>query len=124
MASNHYFCRAKSFLEKVRVFVPDFIRVENFNARNPKIDFRKSIIAKIGFRKSIFGFRAIRVNPSNPSRPQIIACNDFLGETLIVQKWCTLSCAQLEENKKKALKPLFLCSNLALVVQQPKPDVT
>ena len=71
MASNHYFCKAKSFLEKVRVFVPG-----------------------------------------------------FLGETLIGQKWCTLSCAQLEENKKKALKPLFLCSNLALVVQQPKPDVT
>ena len=53
---------------------------KNFNARNPKIDFRKSIIAKIGFRKSIFGFRAIRVNPSNPSRPQIIACNHIFGK--------------------------------------------
>ena len=45
-----------------------------------------------------------------------------MGETLIGQKWCTLSSAQLEENKQKALKPLFFCSNLALVVQQPKPD--
>ena len=48
----------------------------------------------------------------------------FLGETLIGQKWCTMSCAQFEDNKTKALKPLFFCSNLALVVQQPKPDVT
>ena len=48
LASNHYFCKAKSFLEKVPDFVPG-----------------------------------------------------FLGETLIGQKWCTLSSAQLEENKKK-----------------------
>ena len=71
LTSNHYFCKAKSFLEKVPDFVPG-----------------------------------------------------FLGETLIGQNWCTLSSAQLEENKKKTLKPLFFCSNLALVVQQPKPDVT
>ena len=72
MASKHYFCKAKSFWEKVPDFVPG-----------------------------------------------------FLGETLIGQKWCTLSSAQLEESKKKkTLKPLFFCSNLALVVQQPKPDVT
>ena len=74
LASNHYFCKAKSFWQKVPDFVPG-----------------------------------------------------FLGETLIGQKWCTLSSAQLKDNekkKKKALKPLFFCSNLALVVQQPKPDVT
>ena len=49
LPSNHYFCKAKSLLEKVPDFVPG-----------------------------------------------------FLGETLIGQKWCTLSCAQLEENKKKS----------------------
>ena len=32
----------------------------------------------------------------------------FLGETLIGQKWCTLSCAQLEENKKKSETTIFL----------------
>ena len=37
----------------------------------------KSIIAIIDFQKSFLGFRAIRVNPSNPSRPQIRACNIF-----------------------------------------------
>ena len=48
LASNHYFCKAKSFWEKVPDFVPG-----------------------------------------------------FLGETLIGPKRCTLSSAQLEENKKK-----------------------
>ena len=54
LASNHYFCKAKSFLEKVPDFVPG-----------------------------------------------------FLGETLIGQKWCTLSSAQLEENKKKLWNHYF-----------------
>ena len=48
LASNHYFCEAKSFLEKVPDLVPG-----------------------------------------------------FLGETLLGQNWCTLSSAQLEENKTK-----------------------
>ena len=43
----------------------------------------KSIISIIGFRKSIFGFRALRVNPSNPSRPQIRACNENPQNVLI-----------------------------------------
>ena len=51
LASNHYFCKAKSFWEKVPDFVPG-----------------------------------------------------FLGETLIGQKWCTLSSAQLKDNEKKKKK--------------------
>ena len=47
-------------------------------ARIAKIDFRKSISAIIGFQKSILGFGAIRLNPSNPIRPQKRVCDLFL----------------------------------------------
>ena len=52
-------------------------------------------------------------------------CAWLWGGTLIGQKWCTLFCAQVQQNKtkEKTLKPLFFCNKLAFVVKQQKPDL-
>ena len=56
-------------------------------ARNPKIDFRNPIFAIIDFRKSIIGFGAIRVNPSNPSRAFLDPKSPILDfESQLLQK--------------------------------------
>ena len=58
-----------------------------------KLTFESQLLQKLGFESQFLGFGPIRVNPSNPSRPQILASNFLFWNEIFVLGFFGFSCS-------------------------------